>query len=71
MKIKVNVSYNVNYSQEVELDLDEGFEYMDYSDIEFSDILDNNLDVLQELEIPEGIDCTYNPGSFEITNINK
>jgi hypothetical protein len=71
MKIKVNVSYNVNYSQEVELELNEGFEYIDYSELEFNDILDNNLDVLQKLEIPEGINCCYNPGSFEITNINK
>ena len=61
----------MNYSQEVEMNLPKDFEYMDNSELEFGDILEDNLEVIDSLEIPEGHRCNYNSGGFEITHISK
>lgn len=71
MKQKVIISYNVNYSQEVKMNLPKNFEYMDNSEIEFGDILEDNDEVIDSLEIPDGHKCNYNSGGFEITHISK
>lgn len=71
MKTKAWVNYNVNYSTLIEIELPDDFTYQDNSEYGFGDIIENNLEVLNDIDIPENNTNEYASGSFEITHILK